>query len=68
MHWSGSIRIGRVNHQFERPAVGHSKRGEVTHVSGGDPTNAEALCERHNRSVHQAKAEVRVLPVNLHGP
>jgi hypothetical protein len=52
---SGSVRIGRVNDQLDRPAVGQSKRGGSEVGPGGVATNAEALCERHDRSVQQGK-------------
>jgi hypothetical protein len=56
-----------VDNQLERAAVAEANGREVTHVARGDTTEVEILGERHDRSIHEAKTEIRVALVDLHG-
>jgi hypothetical protein len=55
---SGLLRIRRVDDQIECAAVTKADRCEVTHVAGGQATDAESLGERDDRSIHKPKGKV----------
>ena len=55
-----------MNHQLKRAAVAESNGCEVAHVARGQTTDAERLGERHDRTIHEAKAEIRVAPIHIH--
>ena len=63
---SGLIGIRWMNHEVERPAVPESNGSEVTHVARCQPTDAERLGQRHDRSVNEAHAKIREASVHLH--
>jgi hypothetical protein len=55
-----------VDDQLQRAAVAQPNCGEVTHVAGSHASEAEAFRERHERSIHQTEAEIRVAAVDLY--
>jgi len=56
-----------MNNQLERTSVAESNSREVTHVACCQTMDAEHLGERHDRTIHQAEAEIGETPVHFHG-
>ena len=55
---SGSLRIRRVDDQIECASVTKADRREVTHVAGGQATDAESLGECDDRSIDKPETKV----------
>jgi hypothetical protein len=57
-----------MHHEFEAARVSHPHPPEVANVSRRDAAEADGVGERHDQSVHEAKAEFAAAPVDLHDP
>jgi hypothetical protein len=65
---SSSVGIRGKNDEVERATIRESDSCEMTHVTCRQTPDAERLGERNNRTVHKAKTEVSVAPIDLHRP